>query len=390
MPRPQSDDICPRMDSLPAQTTQPAANPIYPASVYVCEGTDQAQSLLEGGTAGYVYQRHGHPNADVLAEKCRELHGAERAAIASSGMAALAAILLSQLKQGEHIVASNQLYGASSLLLTQESNRLGINCNEVDTCDLDATKKAIRPETRMIVVETIANPRLRVADIAALANLAHQHEAKLLADNTFATPMVCRPLEHGADFVLESISKMMNGHSDVMLGLICGNEADWERMPLVLSAWGLASSPWDCWLAARGLATMHLRMERAMRNAQLAAEYLSKQQAVEQVDYPGLPEHPDHEIAKRQLSGGFGNVVTFRLVGGRPAADRFISAAKQIPFCPSLGEVSTTLSHPQSTSHRGLSEKQRDELGITGGTIRLSVGTESSEFVLDALREGLG
>jgi cystathionine beta-lyase/cystathionine gamma-synthase len=390
MPRPQPDDICPRMDSLPAQTTQPAANPIYPASVYACESTDQAQSLLEGGTTGYVYQRDGHPNADVLAEKCRELHGAERAAIASSGMAAMAAILLSQLKQGDHIVASSQLYGRSSLLLTQESNRLGISCDEVDTCDLDATKNAIRPETRMIVVETIANPRLRVADIAALANLAHQHEAKLLVDNTFATPMVCRPLEHGADFVLESISKMMNGHSDVMLGLICGNEADWERMPLVLSAWGLASSPWDCWLAARGLATMHLRMERAMRNAQLAAEYLSKQQAVEQVDYPGLSEHPDHEIAKRQLSGGFGNVVTFRLGGGRPAADRFISAAKQIPFCPSLGEVSTTLSHPQSTSHRGLSEKQRDELGITGGTIRLSVGTESSEFVLDALREGLG
>jgi len=210
-----------------------------------------------------------------------------------------------------------------------------------------------------------------------------------LVDNTFATPVLCRPLDHGADFVLESISKMMNGHSDVMLGLLCGKEVDWERVPLVLSAWGLASSPWDCWLAARGLATMHLRMERAMRNAQLAAEFLAEQASVERVDYPGLLEHPDHELAQRQLDGAFGNMVTFRLRGGRPAADRFISAAKRIPFCPSLGEVVTTLSHPESTSHRGLSAEQRQELGITGGTIRLSVGTESSEFVLEALVDGL-
>jgi len=389
MTKPRPDDICPRIESIPVQTTHPAASPIYPASVHVCETTDQAEALLGGATAGYVYQRDAHPNADILAEKCRELHGAERAAIASSGMGALAAIVLSQLKQGDHIVVSNQLYGRSSLLLTQESNRFGIACIETDTCDLNAVDEAIGPETRMVVVETIANPLLRVADITRLAELAHRHGAKLLVDNTFATPVLCRPLDHGADFVLESISKMMNGHSDVMLGLLCGKEVDWERVPLVLSAWGLASSPWDCWLAARGLATMHLRMERAMRNAQLAAEFLAEQASVERVDYPGLLEHPDHELAQRQLDGAFGNMVTFRLRGGRPAADRFISAAKRIPFCPSLGEVVTTLSHPESTSHRGLSAEQRQELGITGGTIRLSVGTESSEFVLEALVDGL-
>lgn len=388
MNKSRPDDICPRIESIPAQTTQPATPPIFPASVHACESTDQAEALLAGATAGYVYQRDGHPNADMLAEKCRELHGAERAAITSSGMAALAATVLSQLKQGDHLVVSNQLYGRSSLLLTQESGRFGISCSEVDTCSLSATEAALRPETRMIVVETIANPLLRVADIAGLAELADRCGAKLLVDNTFATPVLCHPLELGADFVLESISKMINGHSDVMLGLLCGKESDWERVPLVLSAWGLASSPWDCWLAARGLATMHLRMERAMRNASLAAKFLVGQKGVEHVDYPGLADHRDHELARRQFKNGFGNMVTFRLSGGRAAADRFIAAAKRIPFCPSLGEAATTLSHPESTSHRGLSAEHRGDLGITGGTIRLSVGTESSDFVLDALREG--
>jgi cystathionine beta-lyase/cystathionine gamma-synthase len=182
----------------------------------------------------------------------------------------------------------------------------------------------------------------------------------------------------------------MNGHSDVVLGLLVGREAVWQRVSQVLSAWGLASSPFDCWLAARGLATAHLRIARACENALAAAEFLQSQsKRVEQVFYPGLETHSQHDLARRQLSGGFGTIVSFNLAGGRPAADRFIAAAKQIPFCPSLGELSTTLSHPETTSHRGMTAEQRAALGITGGTIRLSVGTESAEFVQDNLREGL-
>ena len=229
-----------------------------------------------------------------------------------------------------------------------------------------------------------------MADIAGLAEIAHSRGVTLLIDNTFASPILCRPLEFGADLVMESLTKTMNGHSDVILGLLCGREAAFERVPAVLSAWGLSSSPFDCWLAERGLATAHLRIERACENALAAAEFLQTQKKqVDRVHYPGRPLHPQHALARKQFGSRFGTIVSFNLAGGRPAADAFIAAAQQIPFCPSLGELSTTLSHPETTSHRGMTADQRAALGITGGTIRLSVGTESSEFVQAALRQGL-
>jgi cystathionine beta-lyase/cystathionine gamma-synthase len=188
---------------------------------------------------------------------------------------------------------------------------------------------------------------------------------------------------------MESVSKMMNGHSDTMLGALCGTEQVWQRVPQVVSTWGLASSPFDCYLAVRGLATLHLRMERACDNARRAAEYLAGHSRVARVCYPGLPEHPHHRLARRQFGDRFGCVVTFTLPGGRSAADAFIQAAQRIPFCPSLGEICTTLSHPQSTSHRSMTAAERAELGIEGGTIRLSLGCESAEFVVGALDDAL-
>ncbi|HEV3021011.1 MAG TPA: aminotransferase class I/II-fold pyridoxal phosphate-dependent enzyme [Pirellulales bacterium] len=388
MPAEKPDDICPRLDP-PPQTTQPASPPIYAASVYRCTSPEHAAKLLAGELPGYVYSRDGHPNADLLAEKCRELHGAERSVVCGSGMSALAVAALSQLAAGDHLLVSNQLYGRSSQLLTSELGRLGITGTLVDTCDLIATAAAFTPATRLVVVETITNPLLRVSDVLALAELAHAKGARLLVDNTFASPVLCRPLSLGADLVVESLTKIMNGHSDVLLGLLCGRGECWERVPLVLSAWGLSSSPFDCWLAGRGLGTLALRIERAASNALAAARFLSGQGPVGQVHFPGLPGHPDHELATRQLGGRFGHVVTFTLSGGRQAAERFIAAAQRIPFCPSLGDLSTTLSHPASTSHRTLSAQAREAQGISEGTIRLSVGIESPEAVIEALAEGL-
>jgi len=189
---------------------------------------------------------------------------------------------------------------------------------------------------------------------------------------------------------MESLTKTLNGHSDVILGFLGGVENVWQRVPPVISTWGLASGPFDCWLAERGLATAHLRIERACQNALAAAEFLVAQAPkVADVYYPGLTTHPQHALARRLFGELFGTMVTFRLAGGRGAADAFITASKRIPFCPSLGELSTTLSHPETTSHRGMTAEQRAALGITGGTIRLSVGTESSEFIQDALGEAL-
>jgi cystathionine beta-lyase/cystathionine gamma-synthase len=197
-------------------------------------------------------------------------------------------------------------------------------------------------------------------------------------------------MEHGADLVLESLTKIMNGHSDVLLGVLCGTAELWDRIPTVVSAWGLSAPPFDCWLAARGLGTLALRADRADENARVVAAFLLKKAAVvEAVHYPGLPQHADHALARRQFGDRFGNMVTFTLRGGTTAAQQFMRAAQRIPFSPSLGDLSTTLSHPASTSHRKLSPEAQAALDITGGTIRLSIGIESAAAILEALEEGL-
>ena len=383
------DDLCPRSERLPPQPTTPHAPPLYLSSVWECRDPEQADAILSGRESGYVYGRDGHPNADLLADKCRRLHGTERAAIANSGMAALALVLLSQLEPGDHVVVSDQLYGRTTSLFSVEAGRWGISSSLADMCDLDAVKAAMTAKTKLVVTETISNPLLRVADIAALADLAHTRGAVLLADNTLAGPTVCRPHELGADWVMESLTKTMNGHSDVILGLLCGPAQRWQRVPGVLSTWGLASAPFDCWLALRGLGTLGVRMERATANAAAVARVLSESTRVEAVYYPGLAGHADHGLAKRQFGNRFGSIVTFTLRGGTAAAAAFMAAATEIPFCPSLGELSTTLSHPESTSHRALSTQERARLGIVGGTIRLSVGIESADAVVGAVSQGL-
>ena len=387
--KPKPDDVCPRPEYLPSQPTQPAAAPLYTASVYRCDSPDQASKLLAGELPGYVYSRDGHPNADLLAEKCRELHGADQAAICGSGMAALAAAVLSQAAQGDHLLVSNQLYGRSTQLLSAEAARLGIDSTLVDACDLEAVAAALRPNTRLLVVETIANPLLRVADLAALAALTAKRGALLLVDNTFASPAVCRPLEFGADLVLESLTKIMSGHSDVLLGLLCGRQRCWQRVPLVLSAWGLSSSPFDCWMASRGLGTMALRVERAATNAMAAAQFLAQapRRRVRIVSRSGCASrsfaggspvrkplwHGGHvRPARRASSGGsvycLGAANSFLPVAGRPEHDA---------QPPCFDQPSPAIA------------RRTRAQGIRESTIRLSVGIEAEESVLDALGEAL-
>jgi len=380
------DDISPRTPDPPEAPAEPHSPPIYLSSVYRCRDPRQAENLLTGQEPGFVYARDGHPNAQMLSESCRRLHGAERAAITATGMAAISLVVLSHLEQGDHVVVSARLYGASLSLLTVETARLGVTSTVVDTCDLPAVQRALRPETRLLVAETITNPGLRVSNIAGLAEIASRNGTLLLFDNSFASPAVCRPLQHGADLVMESLTKIINGHSDVVLGMLCGSDRVWQRIPMVLSQ----CSPMDCWLAQRGLSTLSLRAKQASSNALVVAGYLHDDPRAEQVMYPGLPSHPDHALAASQFDGLYGSVVTFTLPGGGGAAERFIAAVSQeIVFCPSLGELSTTLSHPVSTSHRQLSEAQRAQLGITGGTIRLSVGIEAADSIIATLRKGL-
>jgi cystathionine beta-lyase/cystathionine gamma-synthase len=387
----EPDDICPRPDVPPATPTSPLASPIYPAAVYRCDDPDQADRLLGGAEAGYVYSRDRNPNSDVLAEKVRMLHGAERAAICSSGMAASSAIAFAELQAGDQVVVGDMMYGRTLVLLA-ELGRMGVTHTTVDACNPAAVKSALSDKTKLVWVETITNPLVRVVDVATLAEVCRSAgggRVRLVVDNTFASPVLCRPLALGADFVYESLTKIMNGHSDVLLGTVCASAARWPRVPSVIATYGLSAAPFDCWLATRGIGTLALRADRASANALVAAEFLAGRNECAKTYYPGLTTHPDHELAKRQFGGRFGSMLSFTLRGDRPAAERFIAAAKQIPFCPSLGDLSTTLSHPQSTSHRGLSESERRRLGIFGGTIRLSVGIESPEAIIAALTEGL-
>ncbi|MCE9603445.1 MAG: aminotransferase class I/II-fold pyridoxal phosphate-dependent enzyme [Planctomycetia bacterium] len=369
--------------------TSPLASPIYQAAVYRCEDPEQAGRLLSGQEEGYVYSRDRNPNSDLLAERVRALHGAEKAIVCGSGMAACSAIFLAHLTSGDHVVVGDQMYGRTLTLLEKELSRLGIRSTRVDVCEPALVRAAMTPATKLVVVETITNPLVRVVDVAKLADVAHAGQARLVVDNTFASPVLCRPLELGADIVFESLTKIMNGHSDVLLGAVCGRADAWERMVGVVGSYGLSAAPFDSWLAARGIGTLALRAERASSNALAAARFLAQRAECARVYYPGLEDHPDHATAARQFAGRFGSMLSFTLAGGSAAAQSFITAAKRIPFCPSLGDLSTTLSHPESTSHRGLTAEERAKLQITGGTIRLSVGIESPEAILAALEEGL-
>ena len=383
--------------------SSPLVPPLFQSSVYQIADLDTLDQIMEGQEAGFIYARDRHPNAVRLAQKLAELESGDWAVMCSSGMAAISAVILATLQQGDRLVASHRLYGRTTQLFTTGLGRFGIHCSLVDAGNLDEVRRALKStekgRAKLLFVETLSNPLLRAVDIPALAELAHQGGALLFVDNTFATPILCRPLELGADVVMESLTKMIGGHSDVTLGVVAGKAEPGNapgQDPLYLqvcqevSIWGLSSPPFDCWLAERGLATLNLRMKAACRNAAALAAWLSQQPGVVAVAYPGLPQHPDHQLASRLFDHGLsGNMLCFELKGGRDAVNRFLQNAPGLPFSPSLGHFSTTLSHPASTSHRYSSPKDRQRQGITEGLIRLSVGIEELAEIQAEIARGL-
>jgi cystathionine beta-lyase/cystathionine gamma-synthase len=305
-------------------------------------------------------------------------------------MAAITATVLATCQQGDRLVASNRLYGRTTQLLGQELARYGVQCTFVDTNNLDEVRQALQKPAKVLFVETMSNPLLRVADVPRLAELAHERDCLLVVDNTFATPVLLRPLDHGADLVMESLTKMIGGHSDVTLGAMAGKGEFLQSFATVVSIWGLESNPFDCWLASRGLATLALRVKAASANAAGLADWLVEQRGVKRVVYPGRQDHPDHELARTLLPGGFGNMLCFELEGGREGVNRFLRLSTGIPFSPSLGNTTTTLSHPGSTSHRYVSPAEKKRQGIGDGLIRLSVGVEELARIQEELKRGLG
>lgn len=379
-----------RRSGMPAGVTRPLVTPIYPATAYVADSPDMLDAVYEGRAAGFTYAREGQPNAAVLAEKIDWLEGAKGGIITASGMAAVSAALLGVLTDGDHVVGGAHLYGRSLRLLRQELPRLGYSVSLADSGDVAAIAAALRPETRLILVETVSNPMLRVADIDAIAALARREDVMLAVDNTFATPRAFRPLEHGADIVINSVTKLLAGHSDVTLGYVAArDEAIAQPLRETVATWGMTPSPIDCWLAERGLHSFALRFDRAQENAAELATFLAGLDGIERVIYPGLADHPDHARAARLFGGNFGTMLGFELAGGRAAANALVRAAPNIPFAPTLGDVATTLSHPASSSHRGLRQAERRVLGIGEGFFRLSVGIEDIELIKAELEQAV-
>jgi cystathionine gamma-synthase len=370
-------------------STFPLVPPLYQSSVYTVPDLDALDRIYSSEEPGFIYARDAHPNAHELAATLSQLESASWSIVGGSGMAALTMSILALVRSGDRILASKYLYGRSNQLLKQELARFGVQSAFVDCNDLDQVKAALQTPTRVMLIETMSNPLCRLIDIEAVAKLCEQSDTYLIVDNTFATPVLVKPLDVGADLVVESLTKMMGGHGDVTLGVTCGNESDLlPQMTQVMSIWGLASNPFDCWLALRGLCTLELRMKAASANAAALAEWLAKQPAVTRVVYPGRPDHPDHELAKRLLPHGYGNMMCFELAD-RDAVNRFMRQSRGIAFSPSLGATQTTVSYPAGTSHRYDSPAERKRQTITDGLIRLSVGVEELRAIQAEMARGL-
>ena len=372
-----------RPDPLPESASRPVVTPLSPSVVYASDTPDALDDQYEGRTKGFTYSREGHPNAEVVAARLDRMEGVAGGIVTGSGMAAVSAALLGICKTGDHVIGGNQLYGRSLRLMAEDLPRLGISTTLVDPGDAEAVRSAIRPETRMILIEVVSNPTLRVADLEGIAKVAKEAGVLLVVDNTFTTPRAIKPFEYGADIVIHSVTKLLAGHSDVMLGYVVARDPELAQRLYVFSVTtGLTASPFDCWLAERGMLSFDLRFDRAQATATQLADHLGTLKGVKRVIYPTRADHPDRARAMALLQGQGCNMVSFELDGGREAANAFTRAAQGLSFAPTLGDVGTTLSHPASSSHRALTVERRAELGMSEGFFRVSVGLEEPEALL--------
>ncbi len=387
------DDIPPnlvRRTPWPASVSRAVGTPLQPSVVYASESPDQLDQQYQGAVKGYTYAREGHPNAEVLAAKIDALEGATGGLIVGSGMAAVTSALMGLLSAGDHIIGGDQLYGQSLRLMTQDLGRFGIATSLADPTDIAAMTAAVRPETRMILVEVVSNPTLRVADMEGIARLARDRGLILAVDSTFSTPRAYRPLDHGADIVIHSVTKLLAGHSDVTLGYVAAREAAHRKAIYDFAVTtGLTPSPFDCWLAERGLYSFHLRYDRAEQNAAHLADHLAGLPGVKRMLYPLRPDHPDHNRAAGLLGTRGGNMLSFELEGGRSAANALTRAMPDVAFAPTLGDIGTTLSHPATSSHRAMSSEARAALGISEGFFRVSVGVEDIDLLIRDFSAGI-
>jgi len=342
-----------------------------------------------GTEDGLRYPRYGNsPNAEIVQERVAAMEGAEAAVLLASGMGAVACALLALLRPGDHLLASGSIYGGVSRLLSSEFATFGIEVTLIDPMETRAWRKRLRKTTRAIFLETPINPTCRVVDLRPVSYITKELGIALVVDSTFASPVNLRPLEHGADVVIHSATKYLNGHHDVLAGIVCGTAPYVEEVRQKMMVWGQAPDPFAAWLLERGLKTLEIRVARQNANAMRIAEWCATNPAISQVHYSGLSDHPDHEVAKSMMDG-FGGMMAIELAGGAEAATRFLHRIKIWRHAPSLGGVDSVISEPRFTSHAHLSSAERARAGIPDGFLRLSVGIESAKDLIADIEQAL-
>ena len=365
--------------------------PIYQTSTFEFDCCEQGGRRFAGEEKGYIYTRLGNPSISAVENKVALLEGGEACAAASSGMGAVSACLWSIAGAGKHILADETLYGCTFALLNHGMTRYGVEVTFVDTSDLEQVKANLKENTVCVYLETPANPNLKISDIQAVAELAHAYNPaiQVVCDNTFASPYLQRPLELGADVVIHSATKYLNGHGDVIAGFVVGTEAFINEVKMfgLKDMTGATLGPFEAFLIMRGLKTMEIRMERHCANAKKVAEYLVKREKVERVYYPGLETHPGYEIAKKQMQD-FGAMISFEVKGGKEGGMKFVNSLSMIPIAVSLGDAETLVQHPASMTHSVYTEDELKAAGISAGLIRLSVGLENAEDIIADLELG--
>ena len=381
----------------PPVTTQPHILPIFATSSFVFEDIEQGIDIFTGKQEGHVYGRYGNPTIEAVAQKLADLeaYGSDMKAtgiMVSSGMSAISTLFMSTLKTGDKILSQGNLYGGTTELLQKIFKNMGVEPIFTDLQDLHQVESLLKanPAIKMLYFETPANPTLACVDIKALCELGKKYQVYTAIDNTFPTPYFQRPLLLGCDFVIHSTTKFINGHGNSIAGVIIGKDKAFmqEKVWTTMKLAGTNCNPWDAWLTHNGLKTLTLRMDKHEENAQMLAEYLQKQDKIKLVNYLGLTDHSDHELAKKQMSG-FGGMMSFELVGGLEAGIEFMKKIKFCVLAPTLGDTDTLILHPASMSHKNVARDMREKNGITDGLIRMSVGIETVEDIIEDINQAL-
>ena len=365
------------------------AEPIFPTSSYVFDSAAQAAARFKGEEPGNIYSRFTNPTVRTFEQRLAALEGGDSCVATSSGMAAILSTCMALLKSGDHIVSSRAIFGSTVVLFNKYISPFGVDVSYVPLTDLQAWRDAIRPETRILFLETPSNPLTEVADIAALAQLAHEHDCLLVVDNCFCTPALQQPLQLGADIVIHSATKYIDGQGRCVGGAVVGNkELVGEGVYGFLRTAGPTMSPFNAWVFLKGLETLSLRMKAHSDNALQLARFLEGHAAVDRVYYPGLESHAQHQLASQQQSG-YGGVLAFEVKGGQEAAWNIIDNTQMLSITANLGDAKTTITHPATTTHGRLSDEERQEAGIQPGLIRIAVGLEDIEDIKADIQRGL-